>query len=167
MEFLKVSVGVVLLLSAWLVLFRTGLIFKLNAWIRENVFSDNVILFSRRRMAILLLLLGSIALFSGIEGLVDERKIQPRIAAEIIDLAEADFQKQRYENVIKRCRDVVRSDAKNLKAWRLMAASWWATNQKKQALQALEAIRQIDPSYPVEEDPLLRSLTRGREKRSS
>src|SRR5690349_4442200 len=133
MELLKILLGLAALVLAWLFLFRKKSLFTLNEFMRRRVFNDQTVLFQGRRMAALLFTLGAVAIFSGVEGVIDVQDIQPHIAAEMIAQARKDFRDGHYTKVINRCRELVRSDAKNVEAWELLANAWWAIGQKDRA----------------------------------
>ncbi len=149
MEILKIVLGLVALLLAWLFLFRKKWLFTLNEFMRRRVFSDTVVLFQGRRMAALLFALGAVAMFSGIEGVIDVQAIKPHIAAEMQSQAHEDFRLGRYTKVVNRCRELVRVDPKNLDAWELLANAWWAMGQKDRAAAAAEAILRVDPNHSI------------------
>jgi hypothetical protein len=154
MQILKILLGVLALLLAWIYIYRTRLIYTLNAWMRENVFSDQVVLFSNRRLATLLLILGAVALFSGIKDLEEFRPIRPQVAASMLDQARGEFKNRAYLAVISRCRQLVRSNPKNTEAWELLAGSWWAIGRKNMAFQAMQGLMSNNPDYPINSSPL-------------
>lgn len=154
MQTLKILIGILALLLAWIYVYRTKSIFTLNAWMRENVFSDKLVLFSNRRMAVLLLVLGAVALFSGIKDLEEFRPIRPQVAASMLVQAKEEFKNRSYLAVISRCRQLVRSNPKNTEAWELLAGSWWAIGKKKMAFQALQGLLSNNPNYPIKTSPL-------------
>lgn len=154
MQILKILIGVLALLLAWIYIYRTRLIFTLNAWMRENIFSDRVVLFSNRRLATLLLLLGAVALFSGIKDLEEFHPIRPHVAASMMDQAREEFKNRSYLAVISRCRQLVRFNPKNTEAWELLAGSWWALGRKNMAFQAMQGLLSNNPEYPIQSSPL-------------
>ena len=154
MESLKIIIGFVFVLLAWAFIYRTTLIIRVNAWIREYIFSDKLILFSNRRMAILLFLLGCVALFSGLEGLVEVESIKPEIAHQMIVQAKLDFRHGDYSKVITRCKVLVRAEPKNEAAWELLANAWWAMGDRKLAVQAMETLIRINPDFAWSDTPL-------------
>jgi hypothetical protein len=125
---------------------------------RRRVFSDQVVLFQGRRMAALLFALGAIAMFSGIEGVIDVQAIKPHIAAEMIVQAREDFRLGRYTKVVNRCRELVRSDARNVEAWELLANAWWAMGKKDRAAAAADAILRIEPQHPISKSLIVQYL---------
>jgi len=155
---LKITLGLLAFLLAWIYLFRTGLVYKFNNWMREGIFSDKVVLFSRRRMAILMFVLGSVALFSGLETLIQDHPLSPKIVANIIEQATEDFQKKKYARVVKLCKSVVKSNPKNGEAWKLLASAWWTLGEKKQALMAAENAHQLNPHDPYKDFPVMKII---------
>lgn len=145
MEKMKLTFGLLFLGGAWLVLFKSQILFKFNAWMREVVFSDHLILFSGRRLAILLLVLGGLSLFSGLEDFTQFEAIKPEVAAQILDQANDDFKKGRHIRVINWCQVLVRSNPKNIQAWELLANSWWAVGKKSKSYNAIQTLLLLDP----------------------
>lgn len=112
---------------------------------RERVFNDQLVLFSGRRVALLLVILGGLALFSGISDIRDKQPIPDHIAKEIVIKAKNDLALGKYHRVVNRCRDLVRSNPKNVDAWELLTQGAWAMGQRDVAKQAAEALLRIDP----------------------
>ena len=154
MQTLKILLGVLAVLLAWTFLFRTNLILKINAWVRENVFSDRVILFSGRRVAILLLVLGAVAIFSGLEEVVEVQPIKPKIAATILDQARQNLNSGEHAHAIRRARELIRSNPKDAEAWRILALAAWASGQKELAGHAVETLLRLDPNDPIRKTSL-------------
>jgi cytochrome c-type biogenesis protein CcmH/NrfG len=149
MSILLILLGLLALFLAWLFIYRAKLLFALNEFMRQRVFSDHVVLFQGRRMAALLTLLGAVALFSGVESVVNVQAIKPNIASEMIAQARDDLKGGRYAKVVNRCKELVRSDPKNLEAWELLAGAWWAMGRKDRAARAANSILRIDPNHPI------------------
>ena len=149
MPILKILLGLLALLLAWLYIYRTNLLFALNDFMRRRIFSDHVILFQGRRVAALLTLLGIVALFSGIEAMIDVQAIKPKIAAEMITEARDDLRQGHYPKVVNRCKELIRSDPNNVEAWELLSSAWWAIGQKERAAKAADALLTLDPSNPI------------------
>lgn len=149
MPILTILLGLLALLIAWLILYRTKVLFALNDFMRQRVFSDKVVLFQGRRMAALLTLLGTVALFSGIESVIDVQRIKPKIAAEMLTQAKDDLAHGSYVSVVSRCRELVRSDPQNIEAWNLLAQGWWALGQRDRAAKAVESILRLDPQNSI------------------
>jgi len=145
MQFLKIFLGLIAVVLAWVLAFRSGLIFRLNQWMRDYVFSDQIVLFAGRRVAVLLLILGVIALFSGVEDVVSVRQIKPKIAAEILLQAEKDLANRNFRLVILRSKELVRSNPNYIKAWELLATAWWARGEKEKAKKAADAWIEYHP----------------------
>ncbi len=143
----KILVGLLAVALAWMVLFRTGMVFRFNAWMRERVFSDRLILFSGRRVALLLIALGGISLFSGIEEVVEVRPLKPEAAANILKEARQDFRRGRYTKVVNRTKELIRSNPKDVEVWELLATAWWALGEKEKARKAVESLLRIEPDH--------------------
>lgn len=154
LEIAKILTGGLALFLAWVLFFRTRLIYRFNAWMRDHVFNDNLVLFSGQRLAILLLVLGAIALFSGIEQITNDQDLKPKIAAKIISEARTDFINKDYSKVIERCRALIRSNPRNFQAMELLAASYHALGEKEKANEIIYLIIQQEPTYPISKGPL-------------
>lgn len=154
MELIKIFAGALAVLIAWVFIFRTPLILKINAWIREHVFSDTLILFSGRRLAVLLLILGVIAIFSGLEEVGDERPIPPNIAVAMIEQAKINLKDGQHSQAIRRAKELVRADPQNREAWDILATAFWANGQKERAVQAAESLLRLDPTHPIAKTPI-------------
>ncbi|MCG3204110.1 MAG: hypothetical protein KCHDKBKB_00813 [Elusimicrobia bacterium] len=146
---LKITLGLLLLIVAWGYIFQKRLIFKLNAWMRNVVFSDELALFSGRRVAVLLILLGGISLFSGLEKLIVPMPIQPQIANQILTIARKDFSEKRYSQVIVRCRQLVQDSPNNIAARELMVHAYSRMGEKELARQAAQVLLRLDPKNPI------------------
>lgn len=150
MPILKIFLGLLALLLAWLYVYRNKLLFAVNDFMRRRIFSDHVILFQGRRMAALLTILGIVALFSGIETMIDVEAIKPKIAAEMITEARTDLREGHYTKVVNRCKELLRSDPNNVEAWELLASAWWAVGQKERAAKAADSLLRLDPNNPIQ-----------------
>jgi tetratricopeptide (TPR) repeat protein len=146
---MKMMLGLAALLLAWIFLFRREVIFKANAWLRDNVINDRVVLFSGRRVAILLVLLGGISLFSGIEDVIEVQRVQPHVASKIIEEARDDFQRGRFHRAINRSRELVRRDAKNIGAWEILVLANRAIGDQEAAKQALDSLLRLEPDHEL------------------
>lgn len=160
MDLMLILAGFAALSLGWLLMFRREFLLRVNGWLRANVFNDRFVIFSRRRVAVLLLMLGCVATFSGIDGLVDEQPVKPNIANFILEKAHEDFQSRRYRQAVRRCSELVRSNPKNVDAWKLLAAAHWSMGERKQATQAVDAVRRLDPSANFDDAPLLKIIER-------
>ena len=149
MAILQILLGLLAFLLGWLLLYRRNVLFRINAWLRENVFSDNVILFSGRRLAVLLFVLGLVALFSGVDNVVDEQKVTPQMAEAILEQAKRDLQRNQYSRVVNRSRLLVRSQPQNAEAWELLASAWWAMGEKDKAREAVKALLRLQPDHSL------------------
>ncbi len=69
-----------------------------------------------------------------------------------------------YPQVVTRCKELVRSDSKNIEAWELLANAWWAMGRKPMALQAMESLLRINPDYPIDSAPIGKILEKNRDR---
>src|ERR1044071_6646474 len=104
MQIFKIFLGFLALILAWSLLFRSGIIFHLNSWLKENVFNDQVVLYSRRRLALLLFLLGVVSLFSGVENVMQDKGLSPEVIQQLSLEARNSFNKKEYQRTINLCR---------------------------------------------------------------
>jgi len=105
-----------------------------------------------------LLILGCIALFSGIEGVVKQQPLKPNIAADILEKGWGDFQKKKYRQALIKGRLLVRSDPKAVEAWKLLASVWWTIGEKRQAQQAYATIMRLKPGLFLDNEPILQLI---------
>lgn len=154
MKILLITFGIAAIFLAWAFVFQRSLIFKVNTWMREYVFTDELALFSGKRLAALLLALGGVALFSGVDRVVRDQGLRPRVAARLFQQAQDDYLNKRYDDVLFRCRELIKSDPRNIPVWELMATALVALDRKPEAQQALAKILEIDPNYPINKSPL-------------
>jgi tetratricopeptide (TPR) repeat protein len=163
MQLLQLFLGSMALLLAYILFFKKSLIFKMNAFMRDYVFADHVVLFSGGRIAILLLILGTVALFSGVDRVTRGQFLRPRIASKIFDQALAADRSGRHDEAVSRCQELLRSDPNNLAALELMATAYTALGQKDQAREALLKILSINPHYPLKNSRIDKATLRHRE----
>jgi len=156
----RIILGLLALLIAWVLVKQAKLVFKFNAWMRDYVFSDQVILFSGKRVAILLLVLGVISLFSGVEQISRVQSLRPRIAAKIFNQAQKDFLAGDYDKVIQKCNELLKSDPANLPVLELLASTYLSIKQKEKAMECLRKILFINPNYHIDRGPLVKILHR-------
>jgi tetratricopeptide (TPR) repeat protein len=149
MVILKITLGILLLLAAWGYLFQKKLIFKLNAWMREIVFSDQVALFSGRRVAILLMVLGGISLFSGLGKFVQGPTFTPEISAQMLAQARQDLMHKEYPNAIRRGRELAKANPKSIEVWEFLAEAYSRAGDKDRARKAATILLQLDPNNQV------------------
>jgi uncharacterized protein YjeT (DUF2065 family) len=63
MNILDVSIGIFLLVMGFGFLYFPVVVQKMNVWIRENIFSDRMLLTHRRRAGVLLIFMGAIIIY--------------------------------------------------------------------------------------------------------
>ena len=66
MELFKMLAGLVLLLFGMGYLYRPDRIIKFNAWMREHLFNDHILINHRRKIGVILIALGLMVMFVGI-----------------------------------------------------------------------------------------------------
>ncbi len=146
MEFLKISLGFAALFLAWGLLFRTGLIFRLNAWLKENVFNDQIVLYSRRRLALLLFVLGMVALFSGMDSVFHNTSISEEGAANLLSQAQMDFKSHQYLRVVSICRTLLKAEPRNISARELLSQTFWVLSRREEAFHEARILNHFDPT---------------------
>ena len=149
MDVLKIVLGLAAVFLAWLFVFRSSLVLKVNAWIRNTVFNDQMVLFSGRRVAMLLLILGALAIFSGVDNVVDDQSIKPNVAAAMLDEAQAMVKTGKFDAAMRRLKELLRSNPQNVEAWNLMATAAWAAGKRDVAFHAADAVLRLDPKHPI------------------
>ncbi len=156
MTMLKIFLGLLLVGIAWLYIFRKNTVFQLNSWMRENVFNDQVVLFSGKRVAILLFVLGLVAIFSGIKNVIHVQPIPPNIAADMVVQSREYLARKEYIQVVTRCKELVRANPNSTDAWELLISAWSALGEKQLAFQAAENLSRLDPENAVARSVLQR-----------
>ena len=63
---IKILIGFILLLTGLGYMYRPNIIIKVNFWIRENVFNDKMLIIHRRKIGVVLIVVGIIVLYMGI-----------------------------------------------------------------------------------------------------
>jgi tetratricopeptide (TPR) repeat protein len=147
MQFIQVLLGLLALFLAWVLIFKKPLIFRLNAFMREHVFADQLVLFSGGRIAFLLLILGVVALFSGVDIITKNQVLGPRSTGKIFEHAQEDMRNKDYESTLIRCRELLRSNPNNIAALELMLKVYRDMGKKEEARDVLVKILQINPNY--------------------
>ena len=154
MHYLKICAGIAALAFAWVVIYRTRFIFYLNSWMREKVFNDNLVLFSGKYFAALLIIVGGVALFSGLDDAVYVQYLKPAMVAHIVEQAKLDLAKGNHARVINQCWAVVRSQPTNKEAWALLVTASWARGDRKSTAEAANALYRLDRDNPVLKGPI-------------
>ncbi len=149
MQFIQILLGLLAFFLAWVLIFKKPLIFKLNAFMRDRVFTDQLVLFSGGRIAFLLLVLGVVALFSGVDLVTRDQVLGPRSAAKLFEIAQDDFRDKNYGQVLIKCRELLRSDPHNMAVLELLMRTQRELGQKDEARETLLKIVQINPTYSV------------------
>ena len=141
MDFLKVFIGILALFLAWAIVFKTRIIFRFNNWIRENVFTDDIVIFSGRRIAVLLLIMGGLALFSGIANITDNSLWTSKREARMMKNAETLFIEEKYAEVIELTENILNIEPDNLRALELMAGSFVAIGEKEKGIKIKHQVK--------------------------
>ncbi len=154
MQFIQILMGLVAIFLAWVLIFKKPLIFKLNAFMRDRVFTDQLVLFSGGRIAFLLMVLGVVALFSGVDLVTRNQVLGPRSASRIFERAQDDFTAGNYDGVVVKCRELLQSNPTNQAALELMLRAHRAMGQKNEAHEDLLKILEINPHYSLKNNSI-------------
>jgi tetratricopeptide (TPR) repeat protein len=149
MQFVQILLGLLALFLAWVLIFKKPLIFQLNAFMREHVFTDQLVLFSGGRIAFLLLVLGVVALFSGVDLVTRNQVLGPRSASKIFERAQDDFNDKDYNAALVKCRELLHSNPSDVAVLELMMRAHRELGQKDEARETLRKILEINPRYSV------------------
>ncbi len=160
MTVFKILLGLAALLVAWALLFRAQLVYRFNRWMREFAFSDQWVVFSGRRIALLFFVLGCIALFSGLENITENQPVKTRIVGKMLEQAQQEFSKGHYSHAINRCEVVLRSDPDNIQARELIATSYFFSGSNEKAYKEVAQILRLNPTYAMSESPFAKFLDR-------
>ena len=142
---IKITVGLALLILSLGYLYRPALILKLNAWGRSLLFNDTHVLHYRRRWGLPLFAAAALFLFVGFRNLSQER---PRPAGELW-LAYRSFLAREYRQTVSLCQGILVQDPDNAQAWSLLGSAWSALGDADKANKALNrslALIQTDPA---------------------
>lgn len=63
MNYLDIAIGLFCILMGFGFLYLPGTVQKVNTWIRDNIFSDRILLTHRRRAGVFLIFLGAIIIY--------------------------------------------------------------------------------------------------------
>ena len=121
---------------------------------RDYIFSDQVILFSGKRVAVLLLILGVLAIFSGVEHIARVQSLKPKITAKIFNQAQKDYLNKDFEKSIQRCNELLKSDPTNVLVLELLASAYLSIGEKDKSMEILAKIMAVNPGYPIGKGPL-------------
>ncbi len=146
MQILKILIGFLALALAWSLLFRTGIIFRINTWLKDNIFNDQVVLYSRRRLALLLFVLGLVSLFSGIEKVMETSSMSTERAEKLFEDAKISLRAGQHQRVVTLCRILLKSDPKNILLREMEVNSLWAMGDRKETQKAVRILLVLDPS---------------------
>jgi hypothetical protein len=141
---IKIIVGLALLLLSLGYLYRPAWILALNAFGRTVVFNDSHVLHNRRRWGLPLFAAAAVFLFTGLRNLAQERPIP---SADLW-LAYRSFLAHEYRQTIVRCEGILVEDPENAQAWSLLGSAWSALGDSDKANKALNrglALNQTDP----------------------
>jgi len=67
-KIIQILTGLILLIFSMGYLYHPDLVAKFNAWVRRHIFNDQLLISHRRKIGVLLLILGFIFIFTGIVG---------------------------------------------------------------------------------------------------
>lgn len=141
---IKIFVGLLLLLISLGYLYRPAWILTLNAFARALLFNDSHVLHYRRRWGLPLFGAAAFFLMVGFRNLSQQR---PSPSADLW-LAYRSFLSHEYRQTITRCEGILAEDPENEQAWSLLGSAWSALGDVEKANKALTrslALNQRDP----------------------
>jgi len=144
---LKITSGILALLIAWALVFRKQLIYEVNRWMREYAFSDQWVIFSGTRVAVLLFILGGVALFSGIDTMTQRQVLKPAIVTRLLERARENFENRQFDQVITKMGLILQSTPENLAARELLIAAYFSTKQPEKAKEEIAQLLAYSPQY--------------------
>ena len=152
---LKIFLGLLALLAAWAYIFHNKLIFQINAWMRDRIFNDQMVLFSGRRVAMLLFVLGFLALFSGLQSMIKVPVSNSTDIPQLLDQAKAEFRAKKFTQVLVRCREIIKLSPKTAEAWELVVATWVELGDASRAREAAKMLLTVNPHHPIAKSKLM------------
>ncbi len=141
---IKIFVGLVLLLLSFAYLYRPAWVLKLNALGRTLFFNDAHVLHFRRRWGLPIFVVAALFLFTGFNDLA---QVRSRPSFELW-MAYRSFLSHQYRPAIVQCEGILAQDPDNVQAWSLMGSAWSALGNQDKAKMAWNrslALNQTDP----------------------
>lgn len=154
MNGIKVLVGFLAVFLAWALIFQTSTIYKFNKWARDILFNDEWILFSGRRISVLLFILGGVALFSGLYGINNSSSSNPNFLVVRLNQGDQELKKGHFQHASEKAREALSLDPQSARAWELLATSWALMGETDRAINALKTLKAIDPHFQIVGTPL-------------
>jgi hypothetical protein len=148
---IKIICGIIALLAAWALIFRKQLVYEFNRWMREYAFSDQWVIFSGTRVAVLLFVLGALALFSGIETINQTQVLKPSVVSKMLAGNLEDFKLKKFDRVIQKSQLIIKSYPDNQGAREYLIGAYFATHQSEKAKEEIQNLVAINPNYNFRE----------------
>ncbi len=146
---LKIGAALFLFLVGWCHLYKPAWILRANAWCRDVLLNDSVVLLARWKIGLACVILSSLMFYSGFSGLSSKAKMGPRIEREGFQQAQKAFQAKRYNGAIARCQSLIRENPDHVDAWQLLGSCWLAMGKEVEARKAWERVLVLDPNNAV------------------
>jgi hypothetical protein len=144
---IKIICGIIALLAAWALIFRKQLVYEFNRWMREYAFSDQWVIFSGTRAAVLLFILGALALFSGIETINQHQVLKPSVIGRVLENAHEDFKQKNFNRVVVKTTLILQSYPENQGARELLIGAYFSSHQPEKAKEEIENLILYNPNY--------------------
>jgi len=144
---LKIICGIFALLAAWALIFRKQLVYEFNRWMREYAFSDQWVIFSGTRVAVLMFILGALALFSGIETINQTQVLKPSVVSKMLVGTYEDFKQKKFDRVIQKSELILKSYPENQGAREYLIGAYFATHQSEKVKEEIQSLIAYNPTY--------------------
>ena len=141
---IKIIIGLVLLLLSFAYLYRPAWVLKLNALGRTLFFNDAHVLHFRRRWGLPIFAAAALFLFTGFNNLTQVSLVRRWSYGW---LTGPSFP-TRYRPAIVQCEGILAQDPENAQAWSLLGSAWSALGNQDKAKKAWNrslALNQTDP----------------------
>lgn len=99
------------------------------------------------RVAVLLFILGSVALFSGIETINQTQVLKPSVVAKMLEGTFEDFQSKKFDRVIQKSQLILKSNPENQEAREFLIGAYFATHQSEKAKEEIQNLIAYNPGY--------------------
>lgn len=165
MVFLKIFIGILALFLGWLFLFRKDLVYKANHWIRTTVFDDQLALYSGQRIASLLLILGCVALISGLDNSFYLEMLKPYQTSRQLNRVRNEFERKHYAHAIQKGQEYLVRKPNDVEVMGLVALSYYMNGDLKNAQSMVSQMMKIEPKSTLLKI-LPSDLLKGQKKRA-
>lgn len=142
MKIILLIISIFSLCTAVIYFYAPKVVLKINEFMKKYVFSDILVLFSRRKIAVIyfFIFLASLCIYWFMPPIGNKYQIPSKVFS-----AYRNYYLGNYEKVVKICNEILSYDPKNIKANELLGLSYLALNQKIKAKAYLMEVVRREP----------------------